>query len=212
MASNFCKKHIPRRKMKLDGVIILMVRYTIPTVNLVHAVFLLLFLVALRILLGTKGSDKHGRILIPEALIDDTEFMLITLYTANTENDQLTTPIIFAGDFNLFLDQILEAKGGNPCLKKQSLCKLLHVKEKLNLCDIWRIRNPKTKQCTFRQHSSGFIQRRLDYIFISQNFQEIAIHTKIPNAISTDYSPVLCSFQNVNQCQRGPVSQEIKTP
>ena len=50
---------------------------------------------------------------------------------------------------------------------------------------------------------SVFLQRRLDYIFISQNLQEIAKHTEILNAISTDHSPVLCSFQNLNQCQRG---------
>ena len=78
-----------------------------------------------------KASDKHGRILILEALIDDTEFILINL--PNTENDQLTTfseltnllenfdltenkPILLAGDYNLFLDRSLEAKGGNPCL------------------------------------------------------------------------------------------------
>ena len=103
-----------------------------------------------------KASDKHGQILIMEALIEDTKFILINLYNANTENDQLTTfselinllenfdltknkPIIFAGDFNLFLDQSLEAKGGNLCVNKESLSKLLHIKEKLNLGDIWRI-------------------------------------------------------------------------
>ena len=124
------------------------------------------------------------------------------------ENFDLTRnkPIIFAADFNLFLDRSLETKGGNPYLKKQLLSKLLHIKEKLNLCDIWRIRNPKAKQYRqFRQqHFSGFLQRRLDYIFIFQNLQEIAKHTEILNAISTDHSPVLCSFQNLNQCQRGP--------
>ena len=40
----------------------------------------------------------------------------------------------------------------------------------LDLSDIRRIRNRKY---TFRQkHLSGIIQRRLDYIFISQNLQE----------------------------------------
>ena len=112
-----------------------------------------------------KAPNKHGRILIIEALIDDTEFILNKLNNASTEND-LTTftgltnllenfdltknkPIIFAGDFNLFLNRSLEAKGGNPCLKKQSLSKVLNIKKKLNLCDIWRIRNPKAKQYTF---------------------------------------------------------------
>ena len=57
---------------------ILIVRYIIPAVNLINAV-------------RNKASDKQGRILIIDALIDDTEFMLINLYNANTENDQWTT-------------------------------------------------------------------------------------------------------------------------
>ena len=64
-----------------------------------------------------KASDKNAQILITEALINDTEFILINLYDTNTQNDQLTTfseltnllenfsltknkPIIFADDFN----------------------------------------------------------------------------------------------------------------
>ena len=55
-------------------------------------------------------------------------------------------PIISAGRFSLFLDQSLETKGGNPCLKNQSLSKLFYTKGKLDLRDIWRIQNPKAKQ------------------------------------------------------------------
>ena len=34
------------------------------------------------------------------------------------------------------------------------------MKESLNICDIWRIRNPKRQNFTFRQnHSTGFIER-----------------------------------------------------
>ena len=67
-------------------------------------------------------------------MIDDTEFILINLYNANAKNDQLTTfseltnllenfdltenkLIIFAGDFNLFLDRSLEAKGSKSLSK-----------------------------------------------------------------------------------------------
>ena len=83
----FCKKHIPQRKMKLYRLMILMVRYIIPTVNLIHAVFLLLFFVSTIYTVRKKAPDKHGRILIIAALIEDTEFILINLYNANTEND-----------------------------------------------------------------------------------------------------------------------------
>ena len=78
--------------------------------------------------------DENGRILILETLIDESEFILINLYNANKESEQtqifnkLNTllsnldlssekHIIFAGDFNLFLDCSLDAKGGSPSLK-----------------------------------------------------------------------------------------------
>ena len=36
-------------------------------------------------------SDKQGQILITEELIDDTEFVFVNLYSANTRNNLLTT-------------------------------------------------------------------------------------------------------------------------
>ena len=214
MAFGFCMKLISQRKMKLGWIDDFngQIYYSQGKSN--SCGVLIAFYSRIMYTLAKMASDKHGRNLIIEALIDDTEFIFINLYNANTENDQLTTsleltnllenldltknkPRIFAGDFNLFLDQSLEAKGGNLCLKKQSLSKLLQVKEKLNLCDIWRIQNPRLKQYTFRQqYFFGFSQRRLNYIFISQNFQEIAKHTEHLNAIRTDHSTVSCSFQN----------------
>ena len=79
MAFCFCKRHIPQRKMKLDGMMISIVRYINPTVNQIHAVF------------RKKASAKHEQLLIIETLIDNTESILINLYNTNTENDQLTT-------------------------------------------------------------------------------------------------------------------------
>ena len=81
--------------------------------------------------------------------------------------------IIFGGDFNVLFDTNYEAQGGNPTLKKESVAKLIHIKESLELCDIWRVRNLKKKRFTFRQrHNSGFIQRRLGYFLVSNILQE----------------------------------------
>ena len=144
--------------------------------------------------------------------IDDTVFVLVNICNTNTENDQLQTlsdlndilgnindietkNIILGGDFNVFFNLSLEASGGNPVLKKKSIAKLIQLKEKFSLCDIWRIRNPKVKRFTFRQHhKSGFIQRRLDYFFISNNIQENVKDSDILVAFSTDHSPVIFSL------------------
>ena len=108
-------------------------------------------------------KDKNGRILILDTEIDDSKFILINLYNANFESEQLNTleeltqllgnleingdkNIIFSGDFNVFFNSTLEAKGGSPTLKKHSIAKFIEIKEMLDVCDIWRIRNPKIKK------------------------------------------------------------------
>ena len=59
-------------------------------------------------------------------------------------------------------------------LKNSSLSKIIETKEWLDVCDIWKMRNLKVKHITFRQqHYSCYIQHRLDYIFVSQNHQEL---------------------------------------
>ena len=135
-------------------------------------------------------SDKKGRVLVLDARIDDSDFLLINIYNANTEKEQvsvlneLTTilsnfenihnhNVFLAGDFNIFCNASLDAKGGAPILKSRSINKPIELNETLDLCDILRIRNLKNCKYTFRQkHLSGIMQRRLDYIFISQNLQD----------------------------------------
>ena len=107
------------------------------------------------------------------------------------------------GDCNLIFDSKLDAQGGNPTMKKKSLANLLNLKN-LMTCDIWRVRNMKSRQCTFtQQHSSGIIQRRLDYIFVSNTLQELVTTTEILTFISTDHSPVIFSLSKGNDCLRG---------
>ena len=82
-----------------------------------------------------KIKDKDGRILILDVQVDDITFLLINLYNANKECEQLNVlttlcnffsnitdlhckNIIFGGDFNVFFDTNYEAQGGNPTLKR----------------------------------------------------------------------------------------------
>ena len=75
---------------------------------------------------------------ILEVTIDDSEYHLINIYNANTEQHQLETlqnlsillknydnfydkNVILAGDFNLFFNRRLESKVGRPIIKKQSV-------------------------------------------------------------------------------------------
>ena len=64
--------------------------------------------------------------------------------------------------------------------------------QNFNLCDIWRIRNPQKKRFTFQQqHKSGFIQRRLEYFFLSNTLLESTNKTDALAGFATDHWPLL---------------------
>ena len=114
----------------------------------------------------------------------------------------LTKQLVIAGDFNLLFNSRLGAQSGNPTLKKKSLAKLTESKKTFDLCDIWRARNTKSKRFTFiEKNSSGFIQRRLDYILILNTPQEFVTMTDILTLISVDHSPVLFSLSKKEKQQ-----------
>ena len=99
----------------------------------------------------------------------------------------------------------MEAKGGNPQLKKSSIAKFLKLKEKLNLVDIWRIRNQKKKKYTFTQnHYAGYLLRRLDYIFVTNTLQTQVKQCDIQIAVATDHSPVTMSICFIKDFEKGP--------
>ena len=67
----------------------------------------------------------------------------------------------------------------------------MELKEKFDLCDISRIRNPKTKRYTFRQkHVFGLIQRHHDY------FDVLA-------SLLNDHLPITFSYRKNKESNRG---------
>ena len=92
----------------------------------------------------------------------DDNYILCNIYNPNHEANQVDTAkilddflmgipqwetkeITVVGDFNLFLDAELDAKGGIPTLKKRSVTKLISVIERFTLVHIWRVRNQNKK-------------------------------------------------------------------
>ena len=110
--------------------------------------------------------------------------------------------IVLADNFNFFFDTCLDSYGGKRTLK--SIAKFIELKEKFDLCDIWRIRNPKTKRYTFRQkHVSELIQRRFDYFYIS-NFMQVSVkNTDILASLLTDQLPITFSYCKNEESNRG---------
>ena len=110
----------------------------------------------------------------------------------NSISNIINKNVTLGGDLNLFCNSSFEAQGGNQILKNISLAKLIEIQETLDLCDIWIIRNPKSRRFTFHQnHVSGNIQRRLDYFSIPNFLQETVIKADILASFCSDHSPVI---------------------
>ena len=124
--------------------------------------------------------------LIIEATYDDKNILLINLYNANNEKDQVEVldtlckllenhktdgdcHTILSGDFNIIFDTILDASGGSPSLKKKTIAKLISITEMIDTCDAFRIRHPKLQRFSF-QRKNPSLQRRLEYIFSRKQF------------------------------------------
>ena len=122
----------------------------------------------LNVVVKNQFNDGYGRILILEVTIDDADYLLVNVYNTNREQEQLkilqnlsvmlenfdsfcSNNAIIAGDFDLFFSKKLECKCGNSYIKKHSVNQIIKILKTFDLCDIWRIRNPKTKSFTFRQ-------------------------------------------------------------
>ena len=148
----FYKKHIPVLRIKVHGLMILIVRYFFSH-DLSHSWAVLIgYLGKKSFVLNKQKTDKAGKVLILYITIDAKQYLIINMYNANTETDQVkiledlvkklfqkwdisqNERIIFAGDFNIFFNSKLKAKGGKSLLKIKSIAKLVEKKETL---DIW---------------------------------------------------------------------------
>ena len=86
-------------------------------------------------ILEERKTDKNGLLLLFDVRMDEQNFVLVNLYNANTEKDQLNTinelseilksvnnisakQITLGEDFNLYFDSLLESQGENPISKK----------------------------------------------------------------------------------------------
>ena len=109
--------------------------------------------------------------------------------------------IIF-GDFNFIWETELDSDGGNTKLKYSFIAALQSPADSCDMIDIWRCRNPNSIRFTFRQ-PTALIQRRLDYIFISNTMQE-AVEIDIISAIKTDHSADILNILPQSSFKRGP--------
>ena len=83
------------------------------------------------------------------------------------------------------------------------MAKLISVIECFTLVDIWRVRNQQKRRYTFRQSDqAGYLQRPLEYFFVSNSPQGNIWETDIQVAFCSDHSPITLSLKPINNLPR----------
>ena len=164
--------------------------------------------------------DNDGRYIVLNVLIDNSPILLVNYYAPNVESEQLklfhksnhifdslqiaeNTMFIWGGDFNMIFDTTLDADGGFPKLKVNSLFKLLSMMSENDLCDIFRVRNRDTRLFSWSR-KTPFKQRRPDFFLVFDSIQETIESTGIISSVGSDHSAIkikLCFLQEGSRGQ-----------
>ena len=180
----------------------------------------ILFKKHLGVKIVSKKLDSKGRFVILKCVIREIEMNLINIYAPNKEKEQVSfledlmhvlqaenilnaDNNIFAGDWNIVLNNHMDKQGGIDNPKRTSIQKIDEIKQLYNLVDVWRLKNANTKRYTWRQKQPR-VHCRLDYFLISSHLLDYLLETKILPSVLSDHSPISLSFKFIEEPKQGP--------
>ena len=84
------------------------------------------------------------------------------------------------GDWNFFLADALDADGGTKAMKLSSISELIKIKEKIDLCDIFRVRHPNKHRFPFVSQLGQITFHFYFIIIIVLDFSVLVYHYHVP--------------------------------
>ncbi len=147
------------------------------------------------------GSDEKGIFVFIRCKIYNKRLALVSIYGTNETDsafltqisktllEQIDCPLVVGGDFNAVVNPALDKSQSDTTANPSS--KLLKFITELNLIDLWRIQNTKSKDFTFFLIDKTF--SRIDYIFLSPSLISSNSSISILPILLSDHSAVLCS-------------------
>lgn len=158
-------------------------------------------------------QDTAGRYVIVLGSLLDQNISLVCIYGPNSDDwnfynnlfltlSTLSGYLCIAGDFNCTLDPVLDKSSGVDASHMQSRKIIKQYVQELNLCDIWRYRNPSRREysCHSATHSS---YSRIDYFLISKPMIDNVNDTEYKSIVLSDHAVVLLNY-TVAASPKGP--------
>ena len=161
--------------------------------------------------------DQEGRVICLEVKIDKKKFILCNIYAPNNDDESFIEKvitilekfqdhdgIILGGDFNLVMNTDLDRN--NSKYNHNKMLQVLNTYiEKVNLCDIWRVRNPNVKRYTWHRWSKFHKPTcsRIDMILAPIGLIDSVTESSIQPGHLSDHSMVVLELK-IDSYIRGP--------
>ena len=144
--------------------------------------------------------DEDGRFIVIELEnTDDPQkrIVLCNLYAPNKDKPlffhqliksmvNMSSNIIMVGDYNLVLDTNLDRHGSSYNNKKAQMV-LEQIMQELSLIDVWRVRNPNTREYSWMKAKPQYSASRIDFGLISQGLSSNCVNVMYLPGIKTDH-------------------------
>ena len=157
--------------------------------------------------------NAYGRLIIVNVVIDTVTYTMVNIYAPNNQTDRniffkqllenitehVEGTIIIAGDYNEILDPKIDRKTRSNQLPKKTKASnsLGNLNREKGLIDIWRIKNQRKSQFTWKRQALNEASR-IDYFLIQTELEN--------NVISCDIRPA-----QISKTSHLAVSLKLKT-
>ena len=178
--------------------------------------------VAILVRKGARGelidvkNDTEGRIVCGLYKIEDKKYVICNIYGPNCDSPDFIVKVIelietytendgvfIGGDFNFVMQPKID-RNGSTANYVNSHAAFTEYVNRVNLCDVWRIRNPDEHRFTWHKwvHHKPLCSR-IDMLFIPEGMLDSVTECKISTGHLTDHSliEVVVKYDNF---VRGP--------
>ena len=161
------------------------------------------------------STDKSGRYIIVDCVINGKIMTIINVYAPNIDDSEFfrklfsgismhdCTNIVIVGDLNLVLNEKIDAinRKNNNVKAKGTLSSFM---EEMMLVDIWRFNNAEKSQYSWFKRNPEYVAARLDYILLNHSLDAEVQQVKMIPAYKSDHSAVCLKLNIQEGAPRGP--------
>ena len=148
-----------------------------------------------KLLIGNVYCPTRDKVQKQVDFLEKMDEIISDLYASNYS-------LILGGDFNVILNAALDYMGPNLPLKTKFNNSLEMFLKKYKLLDIWRRVNIDKRQYTFKQ-KNPLVQTRLDYWFITDQFEELVQKCEILTSVTPDHSGISLELKQIKKDNYG---------